>query len=130
MPPIDPAPKPSPHARVRLRQVAALVSTVVVAGCAAPQPQRPAPELSAIEQRLNSLDDRLTTLERLLTNLPSPPLRSRAEIVRNIQSLEKQRAVLLERYTATHPDVREIDLRLRLLRLQLDMLDQVNRMPQ
>lgn len=76
------------------------------------------------------LEDRVTTLERLLTALPSPPMRSRAEIARNIQTLEHKRADLLKRYTPAHPEVREIDLSLRLLRLQLDFLDQANRLPQ
>jgi len=57
-------------------------------------------------------------------------MRNRAEIVKNIQSLEQQRAELLMRYTPAHPNVREIDLSLRLLRLQLDFLDQANRVPQ
>jgi hypothetical protein len=127
---------PAPNVAYRRRRVqiqphkmTALAWALLVTACAAPPPPPP-PELPAIEERLRRLDERVTTLERLLTNLPSPPLRSRAEIVKNIQSLEKQRAVLLERYTPAHPDVREIDLRLRLLRLQLDMLDQVGRMPQ
>jgi hypothetical protein len=104
----------------------ALIASLQMIGCAAP----PAPDLSSIDERLRQLDARITTLERLLTNLPSPPMRNRAEIVANIQSLEKQRAELLTRYTSAHPNVREIDLSLRLLRLQLDFLDQANRVPQ
>jgi chromosome segregation ATPase len=105
----------------------ALASALLATACAAPPPTA---DLSSIEERLKRLEDRVNSLERLLTNLPSPPLRSRADIARNIQSLEQQRAALLERYTAAHPDVREIDLRLRLLRLQVDMLDQASRVPQ
>jgi hypothetical protein len=105
----------------------ALVSSLLMVGCAAPPP---APDLSSIEERLRRLDDRITTLERLLTNLPSPPMRSRAEIVRNIKSLEQRRTELLVRYTPAHPEVRELDLSLRLLRVQLDFLDQANRVPQ
>jgi hypothetical protein len=107
---------------------AGLIVSLLGAGCAAPEP--PAPNLSSIEDRLRTLDDRVTAIERLLTNLPSPPMRSRAEIVKNIQSLELRRVDLLARYTPAHPDVREIDLSLRLLRLQLDFLDQANRVPQ
>jgi hypothetical protein len=118
---------PDPLGRCRLPfGFIGLIASLLMASCAAP----PAPDFSSIEERLRKLDDRITTLERLLTNLPSPPMRSRAEIVRNIQSLEQQRAALLTRYTPAHPDVREIDLSLRLLRLQLDFLDQAGRVPQ
>jgi len=34
---------------------------------------------------------------------------------------------LLERYTDAHPAVREIDLSLRLLKLQLEMMDQAGK---
>jgi hypothetical protein len=108
---------------------ATMIGLMLLAGCAAP----PAPatnDLPAVEERLRKLEDRVTTLERLLTALPSPPMRSRAEIVKNIQSLEQKRADLLKRYTPAHPEVREIDLSLRLLRVQLDFLDQANRLPQ
>jgi hypothetical protein len=121
----------SPLGRRRLQLPCSVASAclLLMVACAAPPPPPP-PDLSAIEERLRQFDDRLTTLERLLTNLPSPPLRSRAEIVRNIQSLEQQRADLLKRYTPGHPSVRELDLSLRLLRLQLDFLDQASRVPQ
>jgi hypothetical protein len=76
-----------------------------------------------LEKRLQALEWRVEALERYITNLPSPPQRSRAEIEQNIQSLEAQRLVLLTRYTSAHPAVREIDLSLRLLRLQLEFLD-------
>lgn len=108
---------------------ATMIGLVLMVGCAAP----PAPatnDLRSVEDSLRKLEDRVTTLERLLTALPSPPLRSRAEIVQNIQSLEHKRADLLKRYTPAHPEVREIDLSLRLLRVQLDFLDQANRLPQ
>lgn len=118
---------PGPLNRPRLPLgVVTLIAALMMIGCAAP----PAPDLSSIEERLRQLDARITTLERLLTNLPSPPMRNRAEIVKNIQSLEQQRAELLTRYTPAHPNVREIELSLRLLRLQLDFLDQANRVPQ
>jgi hypothetical protein len=47
--------------------------------------------------------------------------------VKNIEALESRRSALLERYTSAHPYVREIDLSLRLLRLQLEMLDQAKK---
>jgi hypothetical protein len=116
--------------QARLHRISATaIGLVLMVGCAAP----PAPatsDLPAVEERLRKLEDRVTTLERLLTALPSPPMRSRAEIVKNIQSLEQKRADLLRRYTPAHPEVREIDLSLRLLRVQLDFLDQANRLPQ
>jgi len=105
-----------------------MAAVALVVGCAQPQPSPP--DLASINERLRRLEDRVTAIERLLTNLPSPPLRSRAEIVANIQALELRRAELLQRYTPAHPDVREVDLSLRLLRLQLDFLDQANRVPQ
>ena len=118
-----------PRSRPRLAlDTVALITSLLMVGCAAPAP--PAPDLSSIEERLRQIDARITTLERLLTNFPSPPMRNRAEIVKNIQSVEQQRAELLMRYTPAHPNVREIDLSLRLLRLQLDFLDQANRVPQ
>lgn len=94
---------------------------LLLAACAQPPP--PPPDLGSINQRLTRLEAQVDSLERLLTNLPSPPLRSRAEIVANVRALERQRAELLQKYTPAHPDVREIDLRLRLLRLQLEFLD-------
>jgi hypothetical protein len=118
---------PGPLARRRQPSGStALIASLLLAACAAP----PAPDLSSIEERLRKLDDRITSLERLLTNLPSPPMRSRVEILKNIQSLERRRADLLVRYTPAHPDVREIDLSLRLLRLQIDFLDQAGRVLQ
>jgi len=78
----------------------------------------------SIQQRLQVLEQRVEILQRYIWNLPSPPLRSRKEIELNIQSLESKRSALLERYTNSHPDVREIDLSLRLLKLQLELMDQ------
>ena len=96
---------------------------------AQPSPPQQSLELVAIEQRLHGLEQRFDTLERFLTNLPAPPLRNRAEIEKNIQSLESKRTALLERYTSAHPYVREVDLSLRLLKLQLEFLDQASAAP-
>ena len=96
-------------------------------GCAQQPTSSPSPEIVAIQQRLQQLEQRVETLDRYVWNLPSVPLRSRQEIEKNIQSLESRRAALLARYTDLHPDVREIDLSLRLLKLQLQMIDQARK---
>jgi hypothetical protein len=101
------------------------VGWLLLLGACAQQPtSTPAPEMVSIQQRLQVLEQRVEILQRYIWNLPSPPLRSRKEIELNIQSLESKRAALLERYTNSHPDVREIDLSLRLLKLQLELMDQ------
>jgi chromosome segregation ATPase len=105
------------------------MASLMLLACAQPTPAPTGAELDALTQRLQRLEDRVDRLERQATSQPSPPLRSRAEIERNIQSLEQQRAVLLQRLTPAHPEVREIDLSLRLLRLQLDMLGPADRAP-
>lgn len=51
------------------------------------------------------------------------PHRSREEIDADIRSLEAERADLLTRYAAAHPDVRAVDRRLRILHEQREMLD-------
>lgn len=101
-----------------------LAALLLLSACAQPPRPSTAPESASVEQRLQALERRFDALERFITNLPSPPLRSRDEIERNIVALESKRTALLERYTAAHPLVREVDLSLRLLRLQIEMLDQ------
>jgi predicted RNase H-like nuclease (RuvC/YqgF family) len=116
-------------ARVRsIARTSATVGLLALAACA--QTPAPAPEPAALQQRLQALEQRVEVLERYIRNLPSPPNRSRGEIERNIRSLEAKRAALLERYTHSHPDVREIDLSLRLLELQLQMMDQAAKAPE
>jgi hypothetical protein len=110
------------------RRRSGTVAWLLLLGACAQQPtSTPSPEMVLMQQRLQVLENRVEVLERYIWNLPSPPLRSRDEIERNIQSLESRRAALLERYTPSHPDVREIDLSLRLLKLQLDMMDQAKK---
>jgi hypothetical protein len=114
------------RARVPLGPVM-VAALLLSSACAQAPAPAPAAETIVLEQRLQNLEQRFDSLERYITNLPSPPLRSRDEIERNIQSLEARRTALLERYTSAHPLVREVDLSLRLLRLQLEMLDQAHR---
>jgi hypothetical protein len=108
-----------------LHHVTGLAAALGLAACA--QPPAPAPVSPTVEQRLQTLEMRFDALERFITNLPSPPQRSRAEIEANVQSLEAQRRTLLERYTSAHPSVREVDLSLRLLRLQLELMGPAER---
>jgi hypothetical protein len=97
---------------------------LLLTACAQPPAAVPGPQALSIEQRLQNLEWRFDALERHLTNLPAPPLRQRGEIVQNIEALESRRTALLTQYTGAHPEVREVELSLRLLRLQLEMLDQ------
>ena len=97
-------------------------SALGLAACATPP--SPSPEVVALEQRLSQLEGRIELLERYVTAVPAPPLRSRDDIEQHIRSLEAKRAALLQRYTPAHPEVRDVDLQLRLLRLQLAVLDQ------
>ena len=111
----------------RRRTLNAVAWLLLLGACAQQPTATPTPELVSIQQRLQLLEQRVEILERYIWNLPSPPLRSREEIERNIQSLEARRSALLERYTDSHPAVREIDLSLRLLKLQLEMMDQAKK---
>lgn len=100
-----------------------LVATALgLTACAVPT--SPSAEVVALEQRLRLLEGRVELLERYVTAVPAPPLRSRDEIEQHIRLLEARRVTLLQRYTPAHPEVREVDLQLRLLRLQLAVLDQ------
>jgi hypothetical protein len=106
-------------------RLAALAATVLAAACAqAPLPAAPDGQTLSAEQRLQNLEWRVDALERFITNVPGIPQRSRAEIEANIRSLEQRRVELLQRYLPPHPAIREIDLSLKLLRWQLQMLDQ------
>ncbi len=102
----------------------AIAAALGLTACVQPPAAPPQPSGPSIEQRVQDLEWRLDALERYVTSMPSAPLRSRAEIEANIRSLESQRTQLLLRYQPAHPDIRDIDLRLRLLRGQLQMLDQ------
>ncbi|MBI3772572.1 MAG: hypothetical protein HY272_07715 [Gammaproteobacteria bacterium] len=103
------------------RSLAGLSWFLLLSACAQPLSKS---ESISIDQRLQKLEERVESLERLYAIVPSHPLRSRAEIEERIQSLEAERATLLEQYQSAHPYVRDIDLRLRLLKSQLKILDQ------
>jgi len=120
---------PQRHGGVVGWRIAAPLAALPLLLGACAQTPAPAPESAALEKRLQALEWRFEALERYITNLPSPPQRSRAEIEQNIQSLEAQRVALLTRYTNAHPAVREVDLSLRLLRLQLEFLDRAKAPP-
>lgn len=105
-----------------IARVVLAATALALTACAAPP--APSPEVVALEQRLSQLEGRVELLERYVTAVPAPPLRSRDEIEQHIRSLEARRATLLQRYTPAHPEVRDVDLQLRLLRLQLAVLDQ------
>jgi predicted RNase H-like nuclease (RuvC/YqgF family) len=113
----------------RLRSLWAVAWLLLFGACAQQPTSTPAHELVTLQQRLQLLEKRVEILERYIWNLPSPPQRNREEIERNIQSLESKRSALLERYTNSHPEVREIDLSLRLLKLQLALMDQSKNAP-
>jgi uncharacterized protein involved in exopolysaccharide biosynthesis len=106
-----------------------IAGVLTLVACAQTPPPAPSAELATMQQRLQALEQRVEVLERYIGNLPSPPNRSAGEIERNIRSLEAKRATLLERYTPAHPSVREIDLSLRLLKLQLEMMNQAGESP-
>jgi chromosome segregation ATPase len=95
---------------------------LLLGACA--QPSQPPADAAALARRVQNLEGRVESLERRDTIDPAQPLRTRAQIEANIQSLEAERATLLSKYQSAHPDVRDIDRRLQLLRKQLEMLDQ------
>jgi hypothetical protein len=111
----------------RRRSLTCVAWLLLLGACAQQPTSPPTTEIVSIQRRLQTLEQRVEILERYIWNLPSPPLRSREEIDRNIRLLESKRAALLERYTNSHPEVREIDLSLRLLKLQLEMMDQAGK---
>ena len=111
----------------RRRGLEAATLVLLLGACAQQPTSTPESRMDADQQRLQLLEQRVEILERYIYNLPSPPLRRREEIESNIRSLESKRSALLERYTDLHPAVREIDLSLRLLKLQLEMMDQAGK---
>jgi predicted nucleic acid-binding Zn-ribbon protein len=102
----------------------AVASLLLTGACAQQATVQPEPEMDALRQRLQALERRVENLEHQILSLPAAQSRSRAELESEMRTLQAQRSVLLERYTDLHPDVRDIDRRLRLLKLQLEMKDQ------
>jgi hypothetical protein len=91
---------------------------LILAACAQ-QPPTPTVEKS-VDQRLDDLERRVQRLEgRPQTWLP---YRDRREIEAHIKSLEGERDRLLLKTTEEHPEVRDLDRRLKILREQLQML--------
>jgi hypothetical protein len=117
-------PSPTDHTAgeaMKWRCLARLSGLLLLSACAQHIPK---PESNSIDLRLLKLEERVESLERLYALTPSHPLRSRAEIEERIQSLEAERSKLLEQYQSEPPYVRDITLRLRLLKSRLEMLDQ------
>lgn len=101
----------------------ALVAGLVLLSACARQPAPPPQEMT-VEQRLQKLEGKVESLERRDPIAPAPPLRGREEIEAQIRSLESERVRLLASYQSAHPDVRDVDRRLQLLKKQLEMQDQ------
>lgn len=94
---------------------------MLLAGCGS-SPERQVDATDApTEQRLFELERRVDRLE----NRPDiqVPYRNREEIESQVKVLEKQRAVLLTKYTERHPAIRDIDRRLLILGNQLKLLE-------
>jgi len=113
-----------PRETGRWRSLRATAWLLLLGACVQQPPSPPEPEVDALRQRLQVLERRVEMLEGRNLTPPSPPLRSRDEIDRTIQSLESKRSELLERYTTLHPEVREIDRSLQLLQRQLEAMNQ------
>ncbi len=96
---------------------AALAFALAACGSHAP-PKSDAPSL---EQRVDELERRMEILDA--RPLVKPPFRSKAEIQAHIEALEVERAQLLARYLAPHPEIRNIDRKLDILYTQLRMLE-------
>ena len=98
--------------------------TLLLLNACAQQPQ--APDLAGTDQRLRQLEGRIDSLERRDAIAPVFPYRSREQLQDHIRALESERDLLLLEKTPLHPDVREIDRKLRILHEQLEMLKQAN----
>jgi hypothetical protein len=82
-----------------------------LAACApAPVPMTASPSMEAHMDKLEAGGE------------ASHPYRNAQEIQANIDQLTEARSKLLARYTPTHPEIRDIDRRLRILDAQLRML--------
>jgi hypothetical protein len=95
----------------------ALMCSQAACGSSAP----PKTDTPSVEQRLSGLERRMDQLEA--RPVVQPPYRSKAEIQANIEALEAERGKLLPRYSAQHPDIKDIDRKLAILNSQLKMLE-------
>lgn len=108
----------------RWRSFGAAVCLLVLGACTQRPASPPQSEIDALRERLEVLEQQVEILQRQIGNQPSPRPGNGEAIDKEIRSLESRRAALLERYTNLHPDVRDIDQRLRLLRQQLESMKQ------
>ncbi len=97
----------------------AIALMLVLTGCGTPASSPP--DTPSLEKRMDALELRMQTLEA--RPVANPPYRSRQEIEAHIETLEAERRKLLTRYFAEHPEIRDIDRKLGLLRSQLKMLE-------
>jgi septal ring factor EnvC (AmiA/AmiB activator) len=109
----------SPIFLIPFRSCLMLALTFSLAACASPAPPQTA--TPSVEQRLSGLERRMDRLEA--RPVVQPPYRSKAEIQANIEALEAERVKLLPRYSAQHPDIKDIDRKLAILNSQLKMLE-------
>jgi hypothetical protein len=109
----------TPVCPLSLRHGLTLALACALVACATPAP--PPPSDPALERRMTELERRIEALE--LRPAIAPPYRDKAEIQAHIESLEAERAELLSRYLPQHPAIRDLDRRLAILNVQLEMFD-------
>lgn len=109
----------SPVSPISFRSRLMLALTFALAACGSPAP--PKADTPSVEQRLSGLERRVEILEA--RPVVEPPYRSKAEIQANIEALEAERGKLLTRYSAQHPEIKDIDRRLEILNSQLKLLE-------
>jgi len=109
----------SPLLPILYRTCLTAVLAFALAACGSPAP--PKADMPSVEQRLSDLERRVDMLEA--RPAVQPPYRSKTEIQANIEALEAERGKLLTRYSAQHPEIKDIDRRLEILNSQLQMLE-------
>lgn len=101
------------------RSCLTVASAVALAACASNTP--PTTDTPSLEQRLLDLERRVERLEARPE--VKPPYRSKAAIQAHIEALEAERGKLLTRYSAQHPEIKDIDRMLEILNNQLMMFE-------
>lgn len=91
--------------------VAAATLGALLTACAPQTATRP--DTPTMEQRVSDLERRLERLEARPE--VQAPYRSKAELEATIQSLQNERIRLLSRYTAQHPEIRDVDRQMKML---------------